>query len=312
MKRALGLMLVLALGGAACRREEVPRAVVVREDGALELTLATFNVRYEGTQDRGWKAWPNRIGRVVAALRQIDPDVFGVQEALHGQAADLRASMVDYDFLGVGRDDGARAGEYAPILWRKDRFELDAEDHGTFWLSDRPDEPGSRSWGNDHVRIGSWVRLVDRASGRGFYVFNTHWDHRSQDAREHSALLMAARIDGRRQPGNPVVVLGDFNATEGNPAVDYLLGKRVDLAGRAGERWTEALADTYQRFHSGVRNRRTLHFWQGHREGWAKIDHIFVSRGAELVSAGIGYGNSVPELQPSDHYPVWAKVRWQP
>jgi endonuclease/exonuclease/phosphatase family metal-dependent hydrolase len=295
-----------------CRKEEPQKAVAVREDGVLELALCSFNVRYEGEQDQEWRSWANRIGRVVGTLRELDPDVFGIQEALHGQAADLRASLPDYGFYGVGRDDGKRAGEYSAILWKADRFEADVEDQGTFWLSDFPEKPGSKTWGNGTVRVASWVRLGDRSTGRSFYVYNTHWDHRSQPFRERAAPMLAARIDSRRHPDDLVVLLGDFNATRGNPAVDYLAGARVRLAGKSIDPWANALEDPYQKLRGNERNRRTLHFWEadgGSRLNRLKVDHILVSRGATLLDAGIKKA-STRRTQPSDHYPVWANVAW--
>ena len=106
-------VMVVAAMLVGCRKEEPPKAVAVRLDGALELQLCSFNVRYEGDQDQGWKAWPNRLDRVLGAVREVDPDVMGIQEALHGQVADLWASLPDYRFYGLGRDDGKRQGEYA-------------------------------------------------------------------------------------------------------------------------------------------------------------------------------------------------------
>lgn len=300
-------LLCLALLIPACRRPESPKAAPPSAGGALDLTLATFNIRYENIAENDWRAWPARIDRVVRSVRAIGPDVLGIQEALHGQSADLRASLPDYEFHGIGRDDGRRAGEYSAILYRRDRFEK--SDGGTFWLSDFPEQPGSMTWGNDIPRVATWVRLVDRASGKGFHVFNTHWDHRNQRSRERAAPLMAGRIAARSHPEEPVILLGDFNATEGNPAVDYFTGKAVTLAGRAMPPWQPPLVDTFQRLHPGVKDRRTLHFWEGHRTGWAKVDHILVSRGAEIAAAGIRVEKSRVE-QPSDHFPVWAKVRW--
>lgn len=291
----------------ACRPKEPLKAVAVSESGSLDLTLATFNIRYENPAELDWRAWPNRIGRVVRSIRAIQPDVFGIQESVHGQSADLRASLPDYGFHGIGRDDGKRAGEYTAILFRRDRFEKTGG--GTFWLSDHPEQAGSTTWGNTFPRTAAWVRLVDRASGRGFQVFNTHWDHQNQFSREKAATLLAGRIDARIHPGEPVILLGDFNATEGNPAVDYFTGKSVALAGKPGNRWEQPLTDTYQLLHAGVKNRRTLHFWQGHRTGWAKVDHILVSRGAKVEASDIRIEASREE-QPSDHFPVWAKVSW--
>lgn len=311
MKRALRIMVAAALV-ASCREQPAPETVAVREDGVLALSLCSFNVRYEGDQDAGWKSWRSRVGRVVGTLRELDADVFGVQEALHGQAADLRASLPDYDFFGVGRDDGVRDGEYAAVFWKKRRFESDPTDRGSFWLSDFPEKAGSRTWGNEVVRIVTWTRLADRATGRSFYVFNTHWDHRSQPFRERAAVLLAARIDARRHTDEPVVLMGDFNATRGNPAVEYLTGGRVTLSGEPMTPWSGAMDDPYETLKGGEENRRTLHFWEadgGRRLNRLKVDHIFVSPGGRALDAGIRR-EADRRLLPSDHYPVWARVEW--
>lgn len=309
------LVMMTVAGVVSCRRgggvsggEVVPRAVEVSEDGRMELRLMSFNVRYEEPRETDWRGWGNRIDRVVGVITRLNPDLLGAQEVLYGQAADLRASLTRYGFEGVAREDGKKAGEFAPLFYRKDRFER--LDGGTFWLSDTPERVGSATWGNQYPRVATWLKLVDRVSGRRVLVMNTHWDHRNQASRERSAALIAMRLDALREEGQEVVLLGDFNATEGNPAVDYLGGKEVRLSGLGVKRWGEGLVDTYQRIHPEVRNRRTLHFWQGHRDGWAKVDHVLVSRGAVVKDAGIWMAES-REKQPSDHFPVWAVVEWK-
>jgi endonuclease/exonuclease/phosphatase family metal-dependent hydrolase len=307
--RFLSLCLLPLLVGSGCRRNRVlepPKAVAVREDGAVELRLMSFNIRYESPDDHGAHAWKNRIAGATRMIRRLQPDCIGVQEAEHGPVADLWASLPDYEFFGVGRDDGRRAGEYSGIFYRKDRFRADPANCGTFWLSDTPEIPGSRKWGNEIPRVAAWIRLVDLATGRGFYVFNTHWDHKNQASRERAALLMAARIDARKHADEPVAVIGDFNSNEANPGMIYLTGGKTQVAGE--ERvWANGLLDTYQALHPGEKNRRTLHFWKGSREGAVKVDHILVSRGAEIAESAI-----VSEDQPvvSDHFPVIARVRF--
>ena len=138
----------------------------------------------------------------------------------------------------------------------------------------------------------TWLRLTDRATQRGLYVFNTHWDHRHQGSREQSARLMALRVRERPRADEPAVLLGDFNAVENNPAVAHLVSE-------AG------LVDTFQALHPGERNRRTLHFWSDSREGPLKVDHILVSRGAVVIDAAIRDGD---EPMLSDHFPVTARV----
>jgi endonuclease/exonuclease/phosphatase family metal-dependent hydrolase len=108
-------------------------------------------------------------------------------------------------------------------------------DSGTFWFSDTPEQPGSKTWGNDITRICTWARFRD-ATGGTLYVFNVHLDHESQPSRERSVQLLATRIRGRAAPGDPVLVTGDFNADEQNPAIRWLLGE--DQAGSPSGRST--------------------------------------------------------------------------
>ena len=289
------LIVLLAVSATACRRERVlgpPKAVAIAEDGRLELKLMTFNIRYENAEDVGARAWQQRVTGAVRMISEEAPDVIGVQEAMHGQAADLWASLPDYEFFGAARDDGRRSGEYAGIFFLRDRFEPDASESGTFWLSDTPQHPGSKTWGNGIPRTVTWLRLVDRSTHRGFYVFNTHWDHRHQGSRERSAVLLAQRISRRKFPDQPVVLLGDLNALEKNPGVAV-----VTREGR--------LIDTFHALHPEEPARTTLHFWRGTRAGLLKVDYIMVSEGAEILSAEIR-DHDVPMI--SDHFPVTARV----
>lgn len=294
---------VFAAGG--CRRSEAaaPKAVEVREDGRLELNAVTFNIRYENPGDESDRLWANRVVRAVRFIRRLEPDVMGMQEVTHGQAADLRVSLPDFDFVGVARDDGLRKGEYAPVFYRKDRFSPDLSDTGTFWLSSTPETPGSVTWGNTFPRTVVWIRLVDRATGRGFYVFNTHFDHRNQPSREHAALLIASKIDSRKRKDEPVVLLGDFNAVETNPALAYLAGAKASLNGQS-RRWDKGMIDTYRVIHPRGSLPRTLHLWGRPNFGW-KVDHIYASRGAVVLEAAVAE-DGAPFA--SDHFPVTAKI----
>jgi len=299
------LLLPLCLGG--CQRRQVerpPKAVAIREDGAIALRLVTFNIRYEGPEDVGQLNWHVRSVAMVRSLVRMDPDIFAIQEGLHGQVADLRASLPDYDFSGVGRDDGKAAGEYTGIFFRRDRFAPDWDDAGTFWLSGTPEIPGSMTWGNRFPRIAAWLRLTDRATGRGFYVFATHWDHQNQPSRESAAKLIGERIDARHHPDEPVALLGDFNATQGNSAMAYLRGQ-TSLPPASPVVWKNGLTDVFSAVHHGDGGLTTLHLW--HAKIAAVVDHILVSKGARLLSADIVKD---PEPYPSDHFPVVAEVEF--
>ena len=151
------------------------------------LEVVTFNIRYLNKNDEGINHWRVRKQRVIAAMLAFKADIFGLQEALRQQLDDITPALAGYTEFGIGRDDGKTRGEYSAILFRSDRFELDKDDCGTFWLSDTPEKVGSATWGNEIPRICTWVRLTDKQSQRSFYVFNTHFDHESQPARDKSA-----------------------------------------------------------------------------------------------------------------------------
>lgn len=287
---------------ASCRKERKlgpPKAVPIAEDGALRLRLMTFNVRYENKYDTGSRAWRKRIPGVVRMIREEAPDVIGVQEARHGQVADLWASLPDYEFLGVARDDGDEAGEYTGLFYLRARFEAPASEGGVFWLSDTPNKAGSASWGNTIPRMVIWQRFTDRASQRNFFLYNTHWDHRHQGSRLKSGELMRDHISSRSQPEEPLIVLGDFNSIESNPALLCLKG--------TPEGTPPVLVDTFQALHPEEKRRTTLHLWRGRRDGYLKVDHIFACQPVRVISSAI---RDHDQPMVSDHFPVVTEVEF--
>lgn len=301
----LCLLIPMILCGSCQRRKIIGKTNTLPQlkGGEIELKVATFNIRNENNQDQGERSWPQRIRNAVRLIRQIHPDVMGMQEVTHGQAADLRASLPDYDFMGLAREDGKRQGEYAPIFYKKNRFIPDPAEEGTYWLSDTPEHPGSTTWGNTLPRIVTWSRMVDLTTGRGFYVINTHYDHRDQGSREHASQLISRRIDERKYVKEPVILLGDFNAVEANPAVSYLKGQRVNLTG-SPIFWNQGLLDTYRIIHPADKPPKSLHLWGSKTAGW-KVDHILVSKSAKIMESEV-----VMDARPfaSDHYPVMARI----
>jgi endonuclease/exonuclease/phosphatase family metal-dependent hydrolase len=255
----------------------------------------SFNIRY-GTASDGDNAWPLRRDMVVRVIREEAPVLIGVQEALHFQLEEIQAELPQYDRVGVGRDDGIERGEYSAILF--DRRRLALIEHGTFWLSATPDVAGSMTWGNRITRIATWARLRDRAANTTFYVFNTHWDHESQPSRERSADLLLTRIRARSAPDDPVLLMGDFNAGESNPAFRSLL--RDDGASRT------VLYDTFRAAQPDAVATGTYHAFSGDRAG-EKIDAILASSEWRTLEADIVLFHEGGRY-PSDHFPVTATL----
>jgi endonuclease/exonuclease/phosphatase family metal-dependent hydrolase len=172
------------------------------------------------------------------------------------------------------------------------------------WLSDTPENPGSMTWGNEIPRVATWVRLLDRASGQALWVVNMHLDHRNQPSREKGVRLMAERLAAMNRDADPVVWMGDFNAVEGNPAVTFLAGQRSSIPAVKG---FGGMVETYDALNAGVKERGTLHFWMSDPNRQWKVDHIFISKGGEVLRSGILRGGE-PYL--SDHFPVTARIRF--
>ncbi len=259
---------------------------------AAAIRVMSFNIRY-GTADDGADSWPFRRELVFDVIRGYRPDLLGVQEALRAQLDEIGAAVPGYTELGVGRDDGRTAGEYSAILFRQGRFKL--LESGTFWFSDTPDVPGSTTWGNRITRIATWARLRDITTSATFVVFNLHLDHESQPSRERSAAMLAGLV---RRKQEPVVVLGDFNSGEANPAYRLLTDSTDSPA---------LLHDTFRVLHPRDSIVGTFNGFRGDSTG-EKIDHILVTRGWRTEDATI-VRRSAGGRYPSDHFPVTATIR---
>lgn len=266
----------------------------------LILDTMSFNIRY-GTAKDGDNHWGKRKELVFDVFREHQPQIVGVQEALGFQIEEIKTTNPQYDHLGIGRDPNS-TGEYSAILYLKDHFEVIESD--TFWLSETP-EVRSTHWGNKIVRICTWAHFRDKTSDRSFYVFNAHFDHKSQESRERSALLIAQRIADRTSQDDPYILMGDFNAGEKTQTILSLIGKSDPV----GPDFSEApLIDTFRALHPKAEATGTFGAWIGKTDG-AKIDYIFATPSAEIMEAEILH-NNLDGRYPSDHFPVTAKIRF--
>jgi endonuclease/exonuclease/phosphatase family metal-dependent hydrolase len=265
------------------------------------LTVMSFNIRY-GTANDGENHWTARRGMLFDLVRAQNADIIGLQEALDGQIREIAAAAPGYAVVGVGRDDAQAKGEYSAILFKTDR--LHVAESGTFWFSDTPEVPASKSWGNNITRICTWARFIDR-DGRGFWHFNVHLDHQSQPSRERSTELLRRRIEARAFAREPVVVTGDFNVGEDNPALRALVaGPRSEGASAQ----TAPFVDTFRVLHLDERVAGTFTGFKFGQVNGDKIDYVLVQPGTEVLSADI-IRTSQNDRYPSDHFPVVARVR---
>ncbi|MBA4106821.1 MAG: hypothetical protein C0485_13790 [Pirellula sp.] len=267
---------------------------------ATPIKTMSFNIRYDTSSD-GVNAWnTGTIPRRTLAVQVIDdfaPDILGVQEALRNQVLNLKADLPEFDFYGVGRDNGIQSGEHSAIYYRSDRFTR--TNQGTFWLTLTPDRP-SRYPGACCNRIASWAVLQDKLDGnREYFVLNTHWDHQITAANDHSATLIRERL-GLLSGGRPMIVMGDLNSTESSTAYRRLIGLE-DPTGLQ-------LIDAYRDMTPTIgRDEATFHGYSGGTRG-SRIDFVLHDESFETLDATI-IRTSYAGRYPSDHFPVTATLR---
>jgi endonuclease/exonuclease/phosphatase family metal-dependent hydrolase len=260
-----------------------------------QFRVMTYNIRF-GSADDGPDRWELRREKVVETIRDLDAPIVGLQEAEAFQVRELLEALPRYAASGVFRDDGRLAGEGTPILFDRMRYALVSGE--TFWLSDTPEVPASNTWGAACVRICTRVRLIELETGRTLTVFNTHYDHVSREARLGSTRLLLRRVHAEGRGGeDPVIVMGDFNADESNPA--YLAFFEASMG--------PPLRNAFRALHPEVRAGTYNAFKPDSDGGDRTIDHILVSPGLRVLDADIDR-RTIAGRYPSDHFPVWVDL----
>lgn len=270
---------------------------------AQELTVGSYNIRNRNSSDsiRG-DVWTRRCRAICDLINWEQPDVFGTQEVLYPQLGDLLQNLDGYDYIGVGRDDGKQSGEYSAIFYKKDRVRL--LDSGNFWLNETPDRP-ALGWDAACIRICSWGRFLDLRSQKEFLFLNLHMDHVGKIARREAAKLVSQRIEQMAEGRKLTVLTGDFNVDQNDEI--YTIFTQSGL-----------LKDCYKAARLRFAENGTFNDFKGERFTTSRIDHIFVIQPAHVDAYAIRTDcywsqesdGSFTRRTPSDHYPVFARVRF--
>ena len=178
-------------------------------------SIISYNIRYDNNWDieNSWKIRRNKISQILV---QYSPSIIGIQEGLLNQVQYIDSSLINYDYVGVGRDDGKKKGEFCAIYFDSTRYVL--LKNSTFWLSETPDTI-SVGWDAALERICTYGLFKDRITKIFFWVFNTHFDHIGVVAREKSSELILKRINKINRQSLPVILMGDFNSIPNSPPV---------------------------------------------------------------------------------------------
>ena len=240
------------------------------------LKIGTYNIRLSAADD-GVNSWKYRAEKLCTYVQSLNLDVLGVQEAMHDQVLALDKALPNYVRIGVGREDGLTQGEYCALFVRN---QLQVWKSGTFWFSDAPTVPNSRSWGNQITRITTWVELETELGA--ILITNSHLDHQSDESRRKSVLALLEFA----KPHNPnAIMMGDFNMAPSDPNLRPLFAVAKDA------------------LHAASESKSTFHGWQFGEDG-SQIDYIFCGPHFEFFTA------ESPRVPYSDHYPVIANVNF--
>ena len=288
---------------------------------AQQMLVGSYNIRYKNSGDSiQGDLWAKRCQVICDQVNFMSPDIFGAQEVLHNQLTDMLSRLDGYSYIGVGRDDGKTAGEYAAIFYKNDRLQL--LDQGNFWLSETPDVPGL-GWDAACVRVCTWGKFapIDRgASSEIFYFFNLHMDHVGVTARREAAKLVVKIIREIAAPEALVFLTGDFNVDQNDEIYRIFTDSGI-------------LKDSYECARLRFAENGTFNSFKSELFTQSRIDHVFVSPQANVEAYGVltdcywvpeeasaqqlKSSDAPQEISfsryqrrlPSDHYPVFVRLK---
>ena len=300
---------------------------------AQQLLVGSYNIRYKNANDSvNGNVWTKRCQVICDQVNFMAPDIFGAQEVLYSQLQNMLNALDGYGYIGIGRDDGKQAGEYEAIFYKTDKLKL--LDHGDFWLSETPDKPGL-GWDAACIRLCTWGKfaIIDpendthggffnlrrqKKDHRVIYFFNLHMDHVGVVARREAAKLVVSKVKEIAQ-GAPVFITGDFNVDQDNEIYSIFTQSGI-------------LKDSYNAARIRFAENGTFNAFKTEYYTTSRIDHVFVSPETYVESYGVltnSYwtpdeidetlkSSDAPQeitfdnyirRNPSDHYPVFVKVR---
>ena len=269
-------------------------AIMFQAEPQTPLNVMSFNIRYNAPND-SLNAWPYRKDKAASQILFHQAQLVGIQEALHGQILDLLERMPSYKYVGLGRDDGKEKGEYSAILYDTSRLQLLKTQ--TFWLSETPTVPGSKSWDAAITRIVTWARFRDKLTKKTFYAFNTHFDHIGKVARRESARLLLQKINDIAGKAT-IIVTGDFNAAPTDEPIQVI----TDASSPLHLTDTKSISGQSHYGPSG-----TFNAFGPKETTNDPIDYIFIKKGIKVLQHAT-ISQTWQGRFSSDHFPVFARL----
>lgn len=266
---------------------------IVSIASAQSLNVASYNIRLKTDNDVG-NLWNDRKEALCNLIKFHQFDIFGTQEGFIDQLEDMRSLLPNFDFVGVGRDDGQRKGEHSAIFFNTEKFEI--IDNGTFWLSATDTQSPNKGWDAALPRVCTWGIFKDKEADRQFIFMNTHFDHVGVEARKESAKLMLKKA-GEFAADLPLIITGDFNIDQNNESYLLLVTSGI-------------VKDVYELSPIRYTPSSTFNGWGKSLRENQRIDHIFITNELIVKKYGI-LTDTYMGKYPSDHFPVFTVLEWK-
>lgn len=262
------------------------------------LRVMSFNMRYAFKEKKPEYEWKNRKSIVAEVINDHQPDILGSQELSPQQVIELKELIPGYASFGMGREvdkKGESSGESMIIFYKTAVLKLLEKD--SFWLSDTPRVPESRTWGEAWIRTMTWGKFAHIKSNQTFYFFNTHLDTKRGAVHEKECEFIAKTI--KEVAGeSPLFLVADFNS-DGDKGVEWEFFKKESFkdARVSSESEPSGSYGTGSKFrapHKNVSKQK-------------RIDWILFKGDMSVKDyATINYHNE--GNYPSDHFPVMSNV----
>ena len=226
------------------------------------LRLMTYNVHGCVGMDKKLD-----VGRIAGVIAQSRPDIVALQELDVGRARS-------------GGEDQAHA--IATRLGMSFHFNaalsVEKEHYGDAILTSLPRIP------RNETRGALWASV--EVAGRKLHVINTHLGLVPLEQQRQARCLVGEGWLGHPACADPVVLLGDFNATSRYASYRILAAR---------------LRDVQREAHGGRRGGRAVRTFPS-RMPMLRIDHVFVSPSIEVL--GVHAPDSAIARIASDHLPL--------
>lgn len=255
--------------------------------------------------------WENRKGRVIEYVLWAHPDIIGSQELQADQLDDLLSVIgQEYDYYGIGANDGVKEGDIPAIFYRKDRLQLIRGQ--TFYFSETPDIMSKNPFGGKNTF--TFCHFRDKKTEREFLAINTHLAFGNINRRAYEACkLRDFLLENNFQL--PLLITGDFNTFsfrqeltlpfyDGDHIVQTIENGKVTDSSKL------ALFGHFGPISSTNFSTEKKKPFCSEGEPGIILDHVFVNDGIQVLSHGIDSAK-VDGHYPSDHFPLIVDVMIQ-